>query len=777
MLASARPASAQRAWSVMLVAAFSAAVFTSAALLFVVQPMIGKMVLPLLGGTPAVWNTCMVFFQAALLGGYVYSHASGALTLRRQLLVHAALLAAALLALPVAFAPTALQLGGSNPVFRLIALLVASVGLPFFVVSATAPLLQRWFANTHHPAAHDPYFLYGASNIGSIAALVAYPVVIEPQLRLVEQSTAWTAGYVLLTALILGCGLLMLMFANAAAATQLGAAPDEGLSLAAGAAAPSSPRRLRWIALAFVPSSWMLGVTSYVTSDIAAIPLLWVIPLLLYLLTFVLAFSRARPLLYETMSHLAPPALLLLVFVMISRMPAPAGALWSMVVLHFLVFFVVAVVCHGELAGTRPAARYLTEFYLWISLGGVLGGIFNALLAPALFKSVAEYPLALVFACLLFVPAADRAPGWRKHLVDVAWALAVTAVAAILVLHDPLVRQFVGQVCALAGIQPAQLNAFSQRWLRLDIDVLLQFAIPVALCFALIPRPRRFAYAVAGVLLAAALFTQTGRQVLYAQRTFFGVLHVEQDADARWLIHGTTVHGMQRADPARRAEPMTYFHRAGPIGQVFEALNATAALQRIGIIGLGTGSLAAYARPGQNMTFYEIDPAVSRVASEYFTFLSDAAARGAHVDTVLGDARLKIADTAADHAYSLFVVDAFSSDAIPVHLITQQAIQLYLTKLAPRGVMAFHISNRYIDLEPVLANIAQATQLVGLIQRDTGDLNSGRTPSHWVVLARRSEDLGRLLQDARWQLLRPRSEVGVWSDDSTNLLQVFRWKR
>jgi hypothetical protein len=777
MLAWRRDAALLRSFPVAVVIAFSVAIFTSATLLFVVQPMIGKMVLPLLGGTPAVWNTCMAFFQGTLLAGYLYSHAVAALALPRQLILHAIVILLALLVLPIGVDSTSFRLTAENPVFQLFGVLLVAAGLPFFVVSTTAPLLQKWFTNTHHPAAQDPYFLYAASNIGSIAALLAYPTLLEPHLRLVEQSRLWTAGYAALIVLVIGCGLLALLSARSESA-DAGAdrsSRRERSTPAMQAAPLTIAQRLRWIALAFVPSSLMLGVTTYVTSDVATIPLLWVTPLLLYLLTFVLAFSRWRPLVLDWALRIAPLAVLLLVFLTLSH-AAPLGAFWSLVPLHFGAFFVLASVCHCELARTRPAAEHLTAFYVWMSLGGVLGGLFNSLVAPTLFHWVAEYPLAIVLACLLIPSSSARADTVKYRWLDIGLPLAVTALTASLLVQRAWLQAAVEHAAALAGLQPGALDHFARALLRTNFDVLLTLGMPLVLCYLFAARPLRFALGVAGVLVATIWLTDTGREVLHRERTFFGVLRVEQKGDVRWLVHGVTAHGLQNRHPAWRGEPLLYFHRAGPIGQVFDVLHARGTLPHIGIIGLGAGSMAAYGKPGEKITFYEIDPAVSRIASEYFSYLDNAAARGVDVRVVLGDARIRIAES-TDQQFAILAIDAFSSDAIPVHLITYEAVQLYLSRLAPNGVLAFHISNRYLDLEPVLGRIAQAGRLTSLVRRDTGDNALGKSPSHWVVIARRPQDLGSLVHDAKWSPLSTQPDAGLWTDDSSNLLRVFRWRR
>src|SRR5712691_293367 len=383
--------------------------FVGATLLFVVQPMVGKMVLPLLGGTPAVWSTCMVFFQAALLAGYAYAHASTAWlgASPRQALLHLGILAIPLSVLPLAVNPHFLHGGEANPDMDVLLLLSVSDGIPFFVVSATAPLLQKWFSHTGHPAAHDPYFLYAASNLGSMLALLGYPTLIEPRLHLrdsgwLSQTRLWSLGYLVLAVLTALCALTLWRGVSARIASGLGesaVAPETTDPVEdAREGTPADSRRLRWVALAFVPSSLLLGVTTYITTDIAAVPLLWVLPLAIYLLTFILAFGRWPARMHRVVVAATLPVVLLVIFFMVSDFPQ---RIWLTALWHFLLLLVVALACHGELAHGRPSPTHLTGFYLLIAVGGALGGLFNALVAPVLFTSLAEYPLAMVLACML----------------------------------------------------------------------------------------------------------------------------------------------------------------------------------------------------------------------------------------------------------------------------------------------------------------------------------------------------------------------------------------
>lgn len=720
--------------------AYAATLVLSALLLFLVQPMFAKMVLPSLGGTPAVWNTCMVFFQAALLAGYGYAHLGARwLAPRRQALLHVVLLALSLLTLPVW--PRYVDPGDAPPALWLIGLLAVSLGTPFIMLSASAPMLQRWFAGSGHARARDPYFLYSASNVGSLAALLGYPLLAEPLLTLRQQSFAWGAGYGVLVLAIAGCAWLQWRSARGAIATAAGNAAEP----AAARRPLTVPRRLRWLLLAFVPSSLMLGVTTHATTDVAAIPLLWVLPLALYLLTFVITFAQRPVLAHGWMLNLQ------LVVLVAALVPFlwQARSLWLLLPLHLTLFFVSAMVCHGELARDRPATRHLTEFYLWMALGGVLGGMFNALLAPVLFDAILEYPIAIALACLVR-PGVLRRRGWA--------VAAAPLVAAGLVLLSLEARQ-VGDARLVAGMA---LSAVAGAGLL----VLGCRRRPVALALAVL------------VLFAGSLMAGSARRLIAAERSFFGVHRVvwSEDGHYRLLQHGTTVHGAQAADSGAARQPLTYYHRDGPLGRIFEALDQRLAGRRIGAVGLGTGAVACYGRNGQQFTFFEIDPVVVDLArsSEYFSYL--AACGEVRPDVVLGDARLTLARE-PDGAFGMLILDAFSSDSIPLHLLTREAVQLYLTKLAPGGVIAFHISNRYLDLAPALAAVVEDLGGVARVSpRPESERRAERRAlmqfdATWVAIARTEGDLGRLATD--WA--RPAAgEAAVWTDDYSNLLSALR---
>jgi spermidine synthase len=768
--------------------------FVGATLLFVVQPMVGKMILPLLGGTPAVWSTCMVFFQAALLAGYAYAHASTAWlgASPRQALLHLGILVIPLSVLPLAVNPNFLRGGAANPVLDVLLLLSVSVGLPFFVVSATAPLLQKWFSHTGHPAARDPYFLYAASNLGSMLALLGYPTLIEPRLHLrgeswMTQTRLWSVGYVALAVLIALCALVLWRRAAVPAPVAVeSSVPPASSALVLPPSMlpasmlnhepPSMRRRLRWIVLAFVPSSLFIGATTYITTDVAAVPLLWVLPLAIYLLSFILTFGHWPDRLHRLITRATLPVLLAVLFLMVSGFKQ---RIWITMLWHFLLLLLVALACHGELARSRPASRYLTEFYLLLSVGGVLGGLFNALIAPVVFGSLAEYPLVMVLAGVL-LSARDPGPS-RSRRADLVLALAVVGLGLVLYSDSLSVRIDFEFLTGLLKI-PSETAVEWLTPIRRAANKILMYGLPLVGVFALRRRPWVMGAALGCLLLVSGYVDARRDDQIRQSRSFFGVLQVSRDESYTELRHGTTLHGRQSRDPARRGEPLSYYTREGPIGRLFAELDRRSTTRRTAVIGLGTGTLAAYARPGDAITFYEIDSLVRDIAFDrrYFTYVSDAAARGVSIRVEMGDARIRMEAVRKERPgelYDLIVVDAFSSDAIPVHLLTREALRLYFDMLKIGGLLALHLSNRYLSLEPVVANLAEEAQLEGVVWSDEAPAIDGATSSTWAVLARTREALGNLVRDEKWDAtkLEVDPRVGVWTDDFHNLLRVFSW--
>lgn len=744
-----------------VVVAFTAAIFLSAALLFVVQPMVGKMILPLLGGTPAVWATCMVFFQACLLLGYTYAHvATRLIPPRVQPILHVGIMLLPLLLLPIALPSGWSPPTSDNPVGCVLLLLGATTGLPFVIVSTSGPLLQRWFARTGHPDAHDPYFLYAASNLGSMIALLGYPLVIEPTMKLAQQAWAWSVGYGALVIMTGGCAVLVMKARGG---------PQTVEDTAAEAASPLSwGERAWWVLLAFVPSSYLLGATTYVTGDLAAVPLLWVVPLALYLLSFIFVFARRQLLRHRWMVAAMPWAIVLSVMAMLLELRQPLGPI---LLLHFGTLFLVAMVCHGELAQRRPHPTRLTEFYLLLSVGGVLGGIFNALLAPVLFVTPLEYPIAIALACFM----APARPGKRWVPIP-RLALDIVLPLLLVILTWALMILFTVQA--------------PPRPLRMVLA-----AVPALLALTARRRPMRFGLSVAAILAAVATAELTHPQLLWIGRSFFGVHKVQLSSTGgdymfHELLHGTTLHGRQRVDPATgepidARDPTSYYHETSPIAQFVRGLLARPAETRprdMAVVGLGTGSLAAFADPSVRLTFYEIDPLVKEVAEneQLFTFVSAARQRGAAIDIILGDARFTLDDHAADNSLDVLFLDAFSGDAIPVHLLTREAMQRYAAKMRPGGIIAIQISNRYLDFKPVVSNLAEHIGWTAVAKTDWGTLtreqiHEGKQASSWVLLARKPQDFGSLPAEQGWKPLPQYPPKFLWTDDFSNIVGIFDW--
>ena len=632
------------------------------------------MLLPLLGGVPAVWTTSILFFQAVLLAGYAYAHfAVNRLGPRRQSLVQVVLVLIPLLVLPIGLPHGARPPTDSNPIPWLLGTLVLTAGLPLFVVTSTGPLIQRWFAATPHRGARDPYFLFAASNLGSLLGLLVYPALLERTLSLRDQSHVWTVGYVVLIAFTVAC---------AATLWRAEIQPEPR------AERVEWPRRVRWVALAFVPSSLMLGVTAEITSEIAPIPLFWVVGLALYLLTLILAFSLRRPMPPGWLFRLLPALVLVVVFFTFLR---PEHSPW-LLALDLITFVIAAYCCHGQLAADRPDRRRLTDYYLWISVGGALGGLFNGVIAPLVFTRLAEFPLALFMACLL-----------------------------------------------------------RPRFLR---DA----------------RPRRVAVIAFASLVLAGLVTEAGAaSVLLADRSFFGVYTVKllDISGGRYhaLVDGNTIHGMQSLDPRRANQPLLYFYDHSPVADVFRAARP----KRVGVVGLGAGSLACYAKPGDRWTFFELDPHIEQIAKngKLFTLLRRC---DPHARVVLGDGRLSLAKQ-PDHSFDLIALDAFNSESVPVHLLTREALAIYLRKLGPDGLLVFNVTNHFVDLHSVLANLAANA---GLLAYERDDLDAGRAngraPSRWIVLTRTARRL------PGWHRLAPDRSQRLWTDQYSNVLSVLRFR-
>jgi hypothetical protein len=719
---------------------FTAAIFTSALLLFSVQPLFARMVLPRLGGSPAVWSVAMVFFQTLLLAGYAYAHflmkARGRLA---PAVAHLVVLVLGLAMLPLSIAGGWGEPPAGGLAVWLLGLFTVSIGLPFFALAANNPLLQAWFVRTGHPAGSDPYFLYAASNIGSFLALLSYPLLAEPLMTLRDQNILWTSGYALLIALIATCGYLMW---RAPSGIALDAARED-----TEVSVPAWPLWLRWCFLAAVPSGLLVAVTAHISTDIAAAPLLWVLPLSLYLLTWVLVF-QTRPLLPHRYVLMAQPfavAAIIILFAYGTEQNAIAilGG-------HVVAFFVIAMACHGELARTRPAPAHLTGFYVALSLGGMIGGLFAGLIAPYAFSWIAEYPILLVLAALC------RPPGAGLGRWSVIGWLVIAAAAVALIAREWLPETWTTYLAAHraeAAVAAAALAvlAMMDRWM-------MAVAAAVALMFLRVYP------------------ADEGR--VETVRSFYGVHKIVETPGGmfRVLMHGTTIHGAQRIRAADgkpisgRPETISYYHEAGGIAQAIAAVRERkGAPLRAAVIGLGSGTLACHVGPGEDWRFFEIDQTIVDLARDPKRF-SFVAACAPDMKPVIGDARLTFAKE-PDGVYDLVIVDAYSSDAIPIHLATEEAMEIYKAKLAPHGVVVMHVSNRHLELASVVVGIADANDLKSWVfDEDPGRDGDYIFATEVVVSARSEADVGKLASSDKWTLTEPEEGQRVWTDDYSNIL-------
>ena len=734
----------------LILIVYTAAIFTSALLLFSVQPLFTKMVLPRLGGSPAVWSVAMVFFQSLLLAGYAYAHL---LTQARNrvisVAVHLVLLAIALLTLPLSIASGWGEPPTGGYAFWLLGLFAVSIGLPFFALAGNNPLLQAWFVRTGHPDGPDPYFLYASSNIGSFLALLSYPVLLEPMFTLRTQNLIWTGLYGVLIVLIAACGALLLR----GPASLVSAQRDDAI-----AAPPGWPLRLRWIFLAAVPSGLLIAVTAHISTDVAAAPLLWVLPLSLYLLTWVLVF-QSRPLLRHNWVLLLQPLAIAGVIVLL----AVGGEQNLLLTLggHLVCFFIIAMACHGELARTRPAANYLTGFYVALSFGGMVGGLFAGLLAPYIFSWIAEYPILVALAVLCRPPAEQRERRWGRWY----WPL----LAAI----------------ALALIVPSWTGGKAFAWLE-DHRVYVISAIAIAgmmvTILLKIDRARLAGIAILALVLIRIYPADDGR--VETVRSFFGVHKIVVTPGGRYhvLMHGTTIHGAEKVQNddgtpiTGRPEPISYYHKDGGIGQAITAIRERKGEPlRVAVIGLGAGTLACASEPAEDWKFFEIDQTMVDTARDpkYFTFIRDCEP---DLKPVIGDARLTFAKE-PDGVYDLIVVDAYSSDAIPIHLATEEAMEIYKQKLAPQGAVVMHVSNRHLELSSVVVGIADANDLKSWVySEDSGRDNEYIFSTSVVVSARDEADVGALASSDKWTLTEAEENQRVWTDDYSNVLGAV-WRR
>jgi len=758
----------------VLVLPFVSAIFTSAVLLFLVEPLAGRLVLPLFGGSPSVWNTCMVFFQIVLLAAYAYAHLlSTRASLRSQMIIHCAVLAAAAVCLPVRL-PWVPETGPC-PVARLLISLTASIGPLFFAISATNPLMQSWFSRLGTAFSRDPYGLYAASNLGSLIGVLSYPLFIQHVLSLESQGIMIAFGYGLLALFILTCGCYCYCHSY----------PDHPPpSVREPAGRLNGWRQARWILLAAMPASLMLGLTTYVTSDMASVPLFWAVPLAIYLTSFILMFSS-----------LASPALKL------SRLIMPFSAIASLALLtssealesyrlcqstvltglgaHLLAFLALCCVCHGEIYRDRPSTGHLTSFYMLIALGGVLGSSLNCFAAPVLFDSPLEYPLVLVLAIIFLsdppgriiadndkrpLQPDDRGLSRSLRLARPLFfkAIAVLVIGTIAHWLEPWIRS------SLSMLDPQARILALAAWI---------FGPALLLISALCASATEYRLLLA-VLLAIAIqrYCFVDSSTVRQSRNFFGCmsLRLNESGDKIEQWSGPTRHGQQSTDPWKRDEAMTYYSPTGPGGSVLTELTGDERGRAIAVIGLGVGTLASYADKGDSLTFYEINPDVIEVADKpfYFTYLRAARNRGAEINIIEGDGRLKIGE-APDRSFDIIVLDAFSSDFIPTHLLTREAIAVYKSKLKDDGLILFHLSNKYYDLSPVIARTAAESGLLSARLNDTQS-NSEKDSSEWLAATGNDEFFLMLTGKLGFEYVPENMEKRPWSDDFCDPLEHLR---
>ncbi|MBI4908704.1 MAG: fused MFS/spermidine synthase [Acidobacteria bacterium] len=682
---------------------YATTIFLSAFLLFQVQPVIARMILPWFGGSAAVWTTCMLFFQIVLLLGYLYVHwGVRTLTPRNHAYLHIGLLVVSLAVLPITPGVNWKPAGGQNPSAQILLLLAACVGAPYFLLSTTSPLLQSWYARSGKGVL--PYRLFALSNFGSMLALISYPILVEPNLPSRMQGSAWSFAYVLFVALCAASGLTSIRGASAPASTEPGDPED-----AAEAVAPTAGSFAMWISLAACPSALLLGVTTHLTQDVAAIPFLWVAPLILYLLTFILCFDSdgwyRRPIFLPLLA----PAL-----------GGMAYLLWKgtedfnmkiLLSVFCASFFVCCMVCHGEMVKRKPHPKFLTGFYLALSVGGAIGGLFVGLVAPYLFNSYYEFPIAIVFCGFIAVAALVTDPKSRFYEGWGQWQV-VLMVGAVLMLAI-----FVGRT--------VKLNVGEHR---------------------------------------------------IVARNFYGSLRIRDDGDPnetnsyRTLLHGAINHGEEYVHPTRRREPLTYYCRDTGAGRAIRT-RQEGVPQTVGVFGLGAGSLGGYARAGDHYKFYEINPMVRDLAMTEFFFLKESPAKA---EVVLGDARLSL-EREPKNDFDVLAVDCFSGDSIPVHLLTKEAIQLYFAHLKPNGILAIHVSNRYLDLEPVIERVTSnlGKQVVQIETEDDGDEGNCFSTT-WVLVANSAEVFKHKVFDGSLKTVEVRQKLRMWTDDYSSLIGVLR---
>ncbi len=783
-----------------MVVLFTMTVFLSAGLLFSIQPMIAKSLLPVFGGGSSVWTTCMLFYQTLLLLGYLYAHILMTQFGRRsQIVIHATLLVIALTIGVLFDTPIAPAEASTFPVPWLILQLLLISGLPFFAISSAGPLIQGWFSRTGHARAHDPYFLYAASNAGSLIGLLAYPLIFEPNIGLINQRKFWLIGF----------GVFIVLALYSASKTikpkiettkQRKRRLKEEARGAMVSANPESPepvmerpitwnRRLYWIYLAFIPSSMLLGVTTYITTDVVSLPLLWVLPLVLYLITMIIAFGSKTE---RAVKDFTRPMVLLVIGAMLLLMANEIKVGESMVMIILIELFLltaIGIVCHGRLALDRPAATHLTEFFLLMSVGGALGGLFNGIIAPLFFTTNLEYPITLVLAVSILP--------WSKDLVGQR-VEKIRKVKLIRRIGFPLASVF---FVLLIGFFGQDMTAFIQGFMPESDNpgssiTLIMFVLMTSIPALMVYLAWKDGLACAITLMLPMIAIQYNvirdPNSIYRARTFYGIHEVTQEqfydedtdmlVESHIILHGTTKHGIQYLNPELELKPLGYYHFNGPCGMIMRTIKGMRPEgARIGIMGLGSGAISAHGRTQDEIVFFEIDPEVLRIAEDatLFSYLAKAPAT---ISVRLGDARKLIEESeeAGEEKFDLLHADAFTSDSIPVHLLTVEAINLYFDRLTDDGMVVLHISNRYLDLMPLVFELAvQTTGIAPLVSLDFDIPEEEKRyhfPSIWVVLTR-DHATGQRLLDAGMEsyIIPDENRIKVWTDDFSNIISLIKW--
>jgi spermidine synthase len=710
---------------------FSFTLFLSAALMFGLQPMVGKMLLPIVGGTPSGWIVAMAFFQVMLLAGYFLAHALSRFDPRKQALFYMACLGVGLFFLPSNLAAHTGLIGETPMAFDTFKLLTAVVAVPFIALSATAATIQRLFTTTGHKSASDPYFLYAASNLGSFAGLLLYPFLVEPRLTLTQQAHGWLCGYAVLIGLTAVC---LLLSKNKTPIKKEAEKPYVPVP---------QTKRIEWVLLAFLPSALLLAVTTHITMDILSVPLLWVIPLSIYLLTFVAAFSRESIIRYDWLLKIQPIAAAVSIGYTL-LVSGPFSITWYALGAHLISFTLVALMCHMRLARVRPVEdpRHLTDFYLMLAIGGALGGILVAFVVPLIFDQLVEYPFLLIASALLNEDIRKRLS--RLHIQ--IFITGIILAGATLLMHER-----------------GSLTDVEQNIFIITIFVLLTV------------HPK--ALVTTGSLAAVGIYFYTClHPMILTTRNFYGIIRVYDQlvrlgpqvvANMRFMQNGTTLHGTQIMEKEYETTPTTYYTEEGPLGDVMSVFKP----KTIASVGLGSGTTNCFSRSDRKITFFDINPDVVKIATEKFTYLSKCGAGMPRI--VLGDARLELKKL-ENEKFDLIILDAFSSDNIPTHLLTKEAIEVYLDRLTPKGVILFHISNRHFTLDGPIAAAGRDLGLKNALVMQGKVRHPYAATSRWMLLTRPDVDIQPL---AKYEWVQATAHEGflAWTDDYTNLLSVMNF--